>query len=73
MAGAVLVFRDVGERRRADEANARLAAIVESSEDAIIGKSLNGTITSWNNGAARLFGYAAVEAHWPAHFHLGAA
>ncbi|MBX3452165.1 MAG: PAS domain S-box protein [Planctomycetaceae bacterium] len=60
--GAVLVFRDVSERKRAEEDRARLAAIVESSDDAIIGNTLDGIIQSWNAGAERLFGYLAGEA-----------
>ena len=58
--GAACVVRDVGERKRADQAAARLAAIVESS-DAIIGETLGGEITSWNAGAQRLYGYDAAE------------
>lgn len=60
--GAVLVFRDVSERRRTELARAHLAAIVDSSEDAIVSKTLQGIILSWNTGAERLFGYSSSEA-----------
>jgi PAS domain S-box-containing protein len=57
-----LVVRDITERKRADEARALLASIVESSDDAIIGGSLDGRIVSWNPGAERIYGYSAGEA-----------
>jgi PAS domain S-box-containing protein len=62
IAGVVLVFRDVTEARRAVQARLHLAAIVESSDDAIISKTLDGIITSWNRAAERLYGYTAAEA-----------
>lgn len=56
------IVRDITERKKAQESLLRLAAIVESSNEAIIGNTLDGTIITWNPGAARLFGFAAEEA-----------
>ncbi|NWG25374.1 MAG: PAS domain S-box protein, partial [Pseudorhodoplanes sp.] len=62
MTGAVNMLVDISERSRTEHAAHQLAAIVESSDDAIVSKDLSATITSWNKGAERIFGYSAQEA-----------
>ncbi|HXB02052.1 MAG TPA: PAS domain S-box protein [Opitutaceae bacterium] len=59
---AVVTISDITERKRLEETRVRLAAIVESTDDAIVSKTPEGIITSWNRGAAKVFGYTAQEA-----------
>jgi PAS domain S-box-containing protein len=59
--GAINCFYDITDRKRAEAAAMRLAALVRSSRDAVVAKDLNGIITDWNQGAQRIFGYKPKE------------
>jgi len=59
--GASKIARDIGDRRRVDELSRRLSGIINSSEDAIIAKTLTGIVTNWNKSATRIFGWTANE------------
>ena len=59
--GRIWVLRDITERKRIDAVDKRLAAIVEYADEAIISKTLEGIVTSWNPAAERMFGYSALE------------
>jgi PAS domain S-box-containing protein len=62
VSGCICAQVDITERKQAEQAQTLLVAIVESSEDAIVSKDINGNILSWNRGAEQMFGYAAEEA-----------
>ena len=59
--GCVITLTDITERKRVEARLVELAAIIESSDDCIIGKDLNGCVTSWNHGAEMMLGYSASE------------
>jgi two-component system sensor kinase FixL len=61
ISGASGILFDIMRRKSAEETNSRLAAIVASSDDAIVGKTLEGVVTDWNRGAQAIFGYSAEE------------
>jgi PAS domain S-box-containing protein len=59
--GVVLVFRDISEKKRAEQARLQLASIIESSNDAILTENADGIILTWNKGAEEIYGYRAAE------------
>jgi PAS domain S-box-containing protein len=61
LVGIVVVFRDVTDRKRAEHEHAWLAALIDSTDDAVVSKTLDGIVTSWNAAARRLFGYEPEE------------
>jgi PAS domain S-box-containing protein len=61
LAGSVAVIKSIAERRHAEDVRWQLASIVESSDDAIIGNTLDGIVFTWNAGAERMYGYSADE------------
>ncbi|HJP98779.1 MAG TPA: PAS domain S-box protein [Rhodanobacteraceae bacterium] len=62
LVGGINMLVDISERKEAERAALRLASIVDTSDDAIISKDINGVVTSWNSGAEEMFGYTETEA-----------